>query len=731
MEVAKTIATGGLLGSVQIFISTVPVPLASFAGCTSCLWKWGEDLNNLLNGADAGDTKRYFAAGRCNANAVGLCMMLEKVRFCGHRVEWKRADIARVRGRDKVTANQKQLCDAFKGVKLRLTKIEGNIRCPEVYRDQTFYQTRKRALIQESDVTQVDLQQGCHRVRRTLMQYNKACGKRPQEGLWQKVQEKVGNYVYYDEAGTGALEPVAMKCRALFGCLEEGLNTSIADTDTDWSFLTSELRSIIAQVDDLSGRPRSHSPQQAVNQIVRLLDATTRRMTSIEGKTSQALATQGVREVAPWGGNLEDVFLAEEWDDRCFAGLSPRVDAWRETTPGARAPPAPVGTNRLAQLYRRYGNPAVPGNRPSRKNFRFFQLLSDAMKVWTWTGNGKCDRHGAEKAAATRWFRQQLAVRAKKATPIIDAIVMNQLQRWELGWDKGTLSLQSLGLPAEASFELQQVSKRSHEWRLWQCTGSTCGGVNIGARLRRLTLRGVRGPDVKRFREAAFGIVSAIYYIDGNVTQHGWGIANPGLPMQGREDFRKAAAIFSTWKAGLLQQPVPRNQLGTRQAWDATEVAFFSQLAASGRHRELLELVQGSPDLAAFFERRGWTFEEAAHGGASQWRLHLLGKPLGSLAQLERLLTIILHRNWDVIINIRDSIREVGLSMLASAKNRTVWDALDDVNRENPFAKLSTDPLYQCIGGSAENDTRAAACEDEGISHVQLEFFSNEKTESV
>jgi len=722
-DIAGTVTSLQILGMTRVWVASTPAPLLTLRGCTSCLWKWREDVSKIFKGSSAGDTEKYFSAGSCNPHTVGLCMMLDKVRSCRYRFAWESATVQPDRRNEEVSGSiQSKFCDSLAGVTLRLTNAGGGVRCPEVYRDQFWKSNGTVLMFRKEEITSLDMKQGCYLVTKTLKQFNSMCERAAeQHGMFEALNKwftnKFGEYKYRNVEEPSSVKEVGMKCRKLFGCMDQDAKPPNG-TRVEWDELTSALRAIISQVDNYRSEPGYYTIEEAAAEIVRLLDLSTREMSTFEGKVSQQvslMASHTFNMQTLWGSDFEDLFLSEVWDDRCFEGLSTKVDLWRLTRPDKpKELPSrlPKQKTKLVGFYERLGRPSHPGNLVQGHNFHFFDSLAHTLGLWSWSGPDRC---------LPDW---KVVTRVLRPVPKMEMggksrmLVANNVAGWEKGWDQGEVTFTTVGIGRYRRLRIRLVASKERRWYLASCFGRTCGGAERGDRLRRLTFRGAWGQHVWRFRQQAWDFVNVLEGTDDMLTQKGGGDKNLGLPKQGVSAFQEAVKLVTQWRDQVRQKNIVGLQdFELPKSWEA------------GEHAKLRDIVLGSPALQKLFEARDWAFVmHEKPGGPPLWELRLHDEAIATERDLESMLFVLRHSHWQASMTARDGIFDFGIALLAEAPTMTLYEAPTVGNasatQPNPFTSLKNGEIYtECTLETIET------CFDSGIGIIEAEFIDPENDE--
>merc|ERR1712046_56933 len=123
------------------------------------------------------------------------------------------------------------------------------------------------------------------------------------------------------------------------------------------------------------------------------------------------------------------------------------------------------------------------------------------------------------------------------------------------GYNDGELSFQLLGIritcKSTACARLTLVRKKAgahSKWFLDKCLGSICNGVPLGTQVRRIKIRGARGPDVQKFREDSLRLTATLRSIKEQLFSDGGGSANVGMPKSGMVMLQEVRNLFIGWK---------------------------------------------------------------------------------------------------------------------------------------------------------------------------------------
>eukprot|EP00416_Gambierdiscus_australes_P024313 CAMPEP_0171079594 /NCGR_PEP_ID=MMETSP0766_2-20121228/15346_1 /TAXON_ID=439317 /ORGANISM="Gambierdiscus australes, Strain CAWD 149" /LENGTH=675 /DNA_ID=CAMNT_0011536793 /DNA_START=48 /DNA_END=2075 /DNA_ORIENTATION=+ len=664
---------------------------------------------------------------------MGMCMMLEKVRSCRFKVD-HRAMIDQDANEDAGHEAQKDFCDVFEGVHLRLTKMGGRIRCPEVVQGEFFESNLRVLKLDDKEVANLGIARGCHMVRKTLKHYNQMCERKSDTRSFAEwLSSKVGRqYVYRNVEEPVNASEVATKCRKLYSCTERDLDAP-KQSRVNWDELQGALRAIIVQVDDLKDSPAALTPEAAAAEVVKMLDQSSKEISLFEGKVQQkveVITTHNQHLLHSWGRDLESVFDEEVWDDRCFTGLSNQVTLWQQSQLGSqqKVHERLSDQTRLAELYKRHGQAVLPAQAVESDAFKFFRSLAEALGAWTWSGPTKCvaDSHNNKRPATT-----DLPI-LEELGPAARLLVLNRVAGdgtspgWEQEWEMGELNFRSLGLGTERKLTLKRYARKEGHWYLHFCAGKICGGAQKGNRLKRIMMRSARGPEMKAFREQAFSFVRALQKSDEVFTLHGGGDENPGLPMEGRPSFQQAIAFFERARFRMKQTVVEVNRRGKSATTEQVQLneERVKTFVREGSYGELYDLVEGASELREFFIARSWSLDKVRETarGLPIWEMRLHGKAMTTLPELDSVIHMLRHSHWQASVQARDSLLEFGQAVMGNARKVVLYEALPVGNTSskhpNPFTILSTDEVYEEC--TPETDL---TCFDHGLSLTKIEFF--------
>lgn len=767
-DVLLTIETGGLIGAIKLWVTTVPVPLAhGIRGCIDCNAKLVREIRQALKGTVNEElTKRYFSPGKCHAHSVGFCIMLEKVRACNFEWDTQGTFVGKTGEEDCTGAScmqsvthQTHFCDHFKGVQLRLTQAHGGVRCMGVWQEAV---NGTNVQFEEDQVTTLDMKEGCHQVRKTLKHFNQACevsaeagvdiGAMQRFGSW--LLDRAGHYNYKEVMEPQNMEMVAEKCRALFGCgttkSKVEHETSKGRTSVKWSKLQAAMRSVIENVDDFQRRPRSYSPERAAQEIAKLLDRTSQQMEDFQTKVTKKEAALALHTVKDWGQNLEKIFLTEHWDTRCFAGLDPDLDKrlkkfgpqdgkavafWKKQATRILPETSPTRV-----LYGNLHDPKQEAMQPPTNTsaFTFFAKMAATMKTDEWGSDNLKKCITVSRQPDIFKFepkRQLLTSQAVVDGPVIDVLVMNDVDAWTKGWMQGFLVFRVMG-PGSQSY-VRLVGGDSHHWALERCFGSVCGGAVKGAVLEKITVQGARGPAVRHFRDQAWNFLQRIHTMDNMLLRTG-NENNLGMPAP-KISFLQALALLKAWeKALFIVSECEKRMLYIRPVSVEEDQAcaeessrnrqnFFRKLRQSGGHDSLAHIVDSHPELQAFFKSHDYTFRrekpkvrhETFVKVARQTHVHnpdlaakkfqavfggdvvtfrVRGSVLSTAAELNEVIRALSNPHGAATHGVRDGIRQVGFDMVGGSQRLKLFDQSMHQSGDNPFVALQANAIFQTHG---------------------------------
>mmetsp|Transcript_58104 Transcript_58104/g.135350 ORF Transcript_58104/g.135350 Transcript_58104/m.135350 type:complete len:308 (+) Transcript_58104:1-924(+) len=291
--------------------------------------------------------------------------------------------------------------------------------------------------------------------------------------------------------------------------------------------------------------------------------------------------------------------------------------------------------------------------------------------------------------------------------PVMSFVVNSELQAWQKGWDKERLVFHPLGLPQDQYVKLHTSGSAHVGWYLESCSGVTCAD-HVGCRVSKMRIKGVRGPMVYEFRETSNAMANMLYAMDEHFAKYGGG-SNVGIQSTGLMDVMRLHEELSSWLHGFRPYILQTHNQ-----------SYFEHLVSTGRHLVIKEIVEASPRLTRFFGRKGWTFEsvrEEETGFTSQV-LHMHGLPVMSRWQLDRMLNLVVHPNWDAIASLRSAIRTHAYDILTHAISKEwVPSPKGFWSKKNPFkGKLAEDPVFRVC------DEAHSECIREGIARVELHF---------
>jgi len=632
--------TGVVFPVPSVFIGLTPRPLgASFGAnggnCASCIGSQVAKLAQAISGKQHKATQDYFKKGKCNAHTVGMCMLLEKAGTCTKTTEeFLKADTqSAFFASEPRRATQSEVCKAMSGVTLELVQVESGPVCPLFHDDimrelgihsKPFSQDR-------SGITEINMHEGCLAVQDALQEYNVMCEQQ--------------HYVYssrlfggYKHAVTlTSVEDAAQKCRTLYGCPEEEeeenmpgqaekvSGDALAQTFDD---VEDQIRDIIRAVDGMGYSPQRLDAITATSQITSLFKQTTGSMQGFEKgiMTASVLDRLSAME-AKWGRNLETVFFANVWDDRCFAGLSQSMDA----RAGRKGKPATYRTY-MAKLYGEWAGSGPSETGTTVSQGIFFHRFAKKVGYHLW--DGKCllpklvsvPRNTKTKAQAL-W---EASVNVQHMKILLYAKGDPQ---WKTQATGGSLTLILLG-----GFSIV-LKAEGTQWKLQHCHHASCDLLPVSSTsVERFAIRKLSTAEMLAVAKSTDQVLRDL------------------IELRQKQLSSPAAA---SWQAAHDEL------LGLQKALEGG-TADFSRLH---------ELVKAAPGLKSALANRGYTFTKLSAEGTKPMKhgMVIFGQPVTKPSQLKPAQSFMHIHSWATIHEVQKSLRTAfGPSFVSATSNELI-----------------------------------------------------------
>jgi len=177
--------------------------------------------------------------------------------------------------------------------------------------------------------------------------------------------------------------------------------------------------------------------------------------------------------------------------------------------------------------------------------------------------------------------------------PQIDVVVQSRLSFWRHLWDAkpGTpqrMEFRSIAMSDSApriKLEREQSPNGWLWWRLKECYASICNGAGRGSSLKKIRIASAKGPLVSELVHQARDLANTLEQVSGTLLQHGGGLANPGLPLEGMTYFNEAAEVLAEWRRFIIYGHCPYERcLDERPKTAPEEMPTALRLFAETRH---------------------------------------------------------------------------------------------------------------------------------------------------
>lgn len=278
---------------IKLAFATVSLPIEKWTGeITTCVRKFSRQFRDFLVPEQKKRNlhTRYFTPGNCNPHSVGLCMMLEKTRQCGIKLQPGGKILAMTpTKRDHML----RMCTTFNGVKVALTKVNDKVRCAEAFRLQQEAAAKRNITLDSKSVTTLDLEFGCQLVANRLQETR-------------------------DCEPPGSAEEAFLRCRRLYGCTHQ---RPPEPTLLRWEEYVGRV------MDTVTSDVRMRHDLGTSKDVAQIIETVENHGSSFQARVDDSIVDAEVPELTELDPKL--LFTHSLWQDVCFEGLD-GTSAWSD-----------------------------------------------------------------------------------------------------------------------------------------------------------------------------------------------------------------------------------------------------------------------------------------------------------------------------------------------------------------------------------------------------------------